>query len=319
MSVAADALQPLLVKELLVLRGRAAFGHFSEIITNAPGAGYDIDFDEATNQIRIDFRESAFLGAAIGSDASRFAGAAFSSFKGLDVHLDDASSLAWGLVRAYYSAFYAGHALIRLLGRTCTQIESSHLNRIKNIANALGKPVNSSVSAGLFVCELNPTQTGFEMRQARGRVGGAHEAFWEVFDGFVSEITEDVLRGRIAPADARAVFLKLDSFRKITKRASGASWLSTVRNEIQYRHARGVWAPSVLKRRERGVLSRTAAQWKRDPMTMDIDGPPGGDIGAYVMACTFLTALCREVLRRVADRSSAGVNSFARFPLRLCD
>lgn len=319
MSAAADALQPQLVRELLNLRGRGHPRYIMDVIVKSPKAGYDLDFDAGATSVRIDFREPTFLGASVGGDASRFAAAAFSSANGVAAAINDADSLSWGLLRLYYSAFYAGHAVIRFLGRSCSYLESIHIAKIRSLAIALGSPPPFQIAAGLYTCTLNATQTGFELVQARGRVGGAHEAFWELFDRFLSEATEDVLKNRIAPADARNVFLKLQGLRRILARGgAGASWLSAVRNDIQYRHARGVWVPPTLNRDSRGVLHRIADQWLRDPMQIELDAPAGGDLGAFVTACTFILALCRVILGRVAQASTAGANSFARPALALC-
>lgn len=317
MSAAADALQPQLVRELLNLRGRAHPRYIMDVIVDGPKAGYDLDFNAAASSITIDFREPTFLGSAIGGDASRFASAAFSSARGVANALDDADTLSWGLLRLYYSAFYAGHAVLRLLGRSCSYLEAPHIAQIRRLATALGSPPPFAIGGGLYACTLNSAQTGLEFTQARGRVGGAHEAFWEVFDSFLSEATEEVLKNRIAPADARNVFLKLEGLRRILARGAGASWLSAVRNEIQYRHGRGVWAPPTVNRAGRGVLHRIAGQWLRDPMAIELDAPAGAELGAFVTACTFTVGLCRVVLERVAEGSAAGANSFARPALAL--
>jgi len=317
MSAAADALQPQLVRELLNLRGREHPRYIMNVIVDGPKAGYDLDFDAAASSIRIDFREPKFLGSAIGGDASRFASASFSSAKGVAAALDGADTLSWGLLRLYYSAFYAGHALLRLLGRSCSYLEAPHIAQIRRLANARGSPPPFAIEGGLYSCTLNSAQTGFELTRARGRVGGAHEAFWGMFDLFLSEATEEVLKNRIAPADARNVFLKLDGLRRILARGAGASWLSAVRNEIQYRHTRGVWAPPTINRASRGVLHRIADLWLRDPMAIELDTPAGAELGAFVTACTFIVGLCRVVLERVAAGSKAGANSFARPALAL--
>jgi hypothetical protein len=288
------------------------------VILDGPKAGYDLDFNLETTSIAIDFREPCFLGAAVGGDASRFAAAAFSSAKGVGTAINDADALSWGLLRLYYSAFYAGHATLRFLGRSCSYLESAHVMKIRRLATAFGNPPPFPISAGLYACTLNGAQTGFKFVHARGRVGGAHEAFWEVFDEFLSETTEDVLSNRIAPADARDVFLKLEGLRRLMARGSGASWLSAMRNQIQYQHALGVWAPPTIDRTKRGVLYRIADQWLRDPMEIELDVPAGGELGAFVSACTFIIALCRVILGRVAEGSTAGVKSFARPALALC-
>lgn len=318
MSATADALQPQIVSGLMRLDRVDQIRYFSDVIIHAPRTGYDLDFVAEPLSIRIDFREASFLASALGGDATRFAAAAFSSFKSIPAAVDDAASLAWGLVRAYYAAFYGGHATLRFFGRSCTYLESRHVSHIRQLANALGNLPNSSISAGLYSGSLNLNQTGVELTQAAGRVGGAHEIFWEIFDLFLSESTEEVLLSRVAPSDARAVFLKLEALRKITRRGAGSSWLSFVRNEIQYKHARDVWIPNTINRTQRGILSRLAGQWVRDPLSIDLELPPAGDLGAFVAACAFIVALCREILTRIADRSTAGANSFARRPLAIC-
>ncbi len=317
MSLTADALQPQLVRGLITLRGRPATTRLADVITNPPGAGFDLDFDAASSVIRIDFREPEFIASAISADASRFAGACFTSIHSVAPALERPESLAWGLVKMYYAAFYGGHSLLRLLGRSCSQLEGRHITKIKVQAAAREIPTPFNFGAGLYNCSLNAAQTGLNMSIAGGRVGGAHEAFWEILDQFFSEVTEQTLTGNLGRSDALAVYGKLEALRSIYRKGAGASWLSAIRNEIQYRHARDVWQPATISRDARSNLSRLASQWVRDPMNIDVEVTPGGDLGAFTAACAFTAALCRVVLARVADRSSAGANSFARHPLRL--
>ncbi len=318
MSIAADALQPQLVRELISLSGRASIQHFSDVITDAPKSGYDLEFDVASSTVRIDFREGAFITQAVGGDAARLASACFTSMGGIAAALEQSHTLAWGLIRLYYAAFYGGHSILRLLGHSCTYMDGRHTGRLKALAIAQWGAVPFNLSAGLYHCTLNSAQTGFSMVYAHGSVGGAHETFWEIFDAFLSGTTEDVLEGRLSQADARAVFAKIEAVRRIYRRSSGASWLSAVRNEVQYRQAMGVWAPPSVNRTSRATLARLAAQWTRDPMDIDVDALPKDDLSAFIAACTFTTALCRAMLSRVAERSSEGAKSFARLPLQLC-
>jgi hypothetical protein len=318
MSLAADALQVYLVRDLILVSGRAPLAHLADVITDAPRAGYDLDFDGLDSSIQIDFREPLFVAAAIAGDAARFSAACFTTMTSIEAAMEQPETFAWALVRMYYAAFYGGHAFIRLSGLSCSQIDSRHVTRLRSLYDARGIVPTFPISSGLYRCSLNPAQTGFSMTMARGRVGGAHEAFWEIFDAFISEAANGALAGRLSRDDSLAVFSKLESLRKIHQRGAGASWLSAIRNEIQYRHARGAWSPLSVNRTGRTNLSRLASQWSRDPMDIDIEAPPCGELGAFVAACAFTSALCRTLLRRVADRSSVGAASFARYPLRLC-
>src|SRR6478609_11578803 len=118
MSLAVDALQPHLVRELLGLAGRASIEHISDTITDAPKSGFDLDFDGTTSAVRIDFRETTFITEAVGGDAARFASACFTSMNGVPSALEQPPTLAWALIRLYYAAFYGGHSIIRLLGQS---------------------------------------------------------------------------------------------------------------------------------------------------------------------------------------------------------
>lgn len=302
MSLAADALQPQLVRELISLSGRANFYHLADVITDAPRAGFDLDFDPTESAIRIDFRDRNCVAAAVAGDATRFASACFTSLAGIAAALEQASTLPWGLVRLYYAGFYAGHCIIRLLGQSCSMIEARHMSKLRALASALGTTPAFDLNSGLYHCTVNAGQTGFSMVYSRGRLSGSHEIFWDIFDRFLSNATEEVLLGHLSPPDARSVFAKLEAVRQIFRRGVGASWLSQVRNEIQYRHLRGVWIPSSVNKTQRSALSRLAAQWARDPMDIDLETPPAGDLGAFIVACAFNAALCRSLLERIAER-----------------
>lgn len=318
MSLVADALQPKIVRGLINLSGRSPIHHLSDVITEAPKSGYDLEFFITTGTVGIDFRENAFITQAIGGDAARLASACFTSMTGIASALAHSDTLAWGLIKLYYAAFYGGHSILRLLGQSCTYMNGKHINHLKRLVSASSGAVPFDLSAGLYHCILNNNQTGFEMVRAHGRVGGAHETFWEIFDIFLSKTTDEVIQGRLSQADARAVFTKIEAVRRIYRRQSRASWLSEVRNEVQYRQAMGVWAPSTVNRTSREKLARLADQWKRDPMEIDVDPPPTGDLPAFIAACAFTTAVCRAILRRVAERSSVGSKSFVSDPLHLC-
>lgn len=317
MSLIADALQPRLVGALLRLSGRAEACHLADVVTGT-GGGFDLAFDAAAKLIQLDFRDPVYLGQKIGGDASRFATAAFMSMHQMEGAVEDASTVAWSLIRLYYSAFYSGHAVLRLLGESCSYLDSGHIKKIKELGLALNNPVPFPIGAGAYHLKLNGPQAGIDLRKA-GSVGvGSHEVFWDILDEFLKDASAAAMLGHLTPEEGQRVFLKLEAFRDITRRAAGASWLSAVRNEIQYRHDRGVWIPATVNRSGRAVLARLARQWLRDPMDIDLELQPGGELGRFVAGCAFMTALCRAVLQRISERSSAGAKSFARVPLQLC-
>lgn len=318
MSLAADALQSSVVHVLFSLNGRTAHCNLADVITPGRRAAFDLDFDDAAKTIKIDFRAADYIGSAIAGDALRFASAAFVSAKGIGESIEDRSSLPWAMIRLYYGAFYAGHGVLRLLGQSCSYLDREHITRLQLLAAGYGLSPGFTIQRGLYHCTMNTNQTGLNLSQAGGASGGAHETFWAVFDRFLAGATAKILTGPLTPADAQKVFAKLDALRSILRSSgSGSSWLSAMRNDIQYRHGLGVWEPPSIKKKGRFELARLARQWARDPMAVDIELPPGS-LQRFVVTCAFVISLCRALLTRITERASGGGLSFARACLALC-
>lgn len=157
------------------------------------------------------------------------------------------NTIAWALVKLYYSSFYAGHSLMRMLGESCSYLDSNHIGGITRLLSISGKVPNFSVDRGLYHCLLNSTSTAVTAKRASGSGcgGGTHEVFWRLFGVKLSKLTEQVLSGPLAPNDARAVFGKFTEFITILSRSGVRrhTWLSSVRNELQYQHKMNVWFP----------------------------------------------------------------------------
>jgi hypothetical protein len=190
--------------------------------------------------------------------------------------------MAWRLVRAYYAAFYAGHALIRPFGESCLYFDRRDITRISTIGIATGQTPGFRLEAGLYRCRLSGSATAVECVNLRGGAGGTHELFWSVFGGRIKSVGEEVLRGPLPAGDAQLVFSKIDH---LAQSMSGYgspfySWLSLIRNEIQYRQIFGVRFPCSVKKHEREGLSRLLDQWIRGPMTVDIGARQSGQLGS---------------------------------------
>jgi hypothetical protein len=310
MSLLADALQPFIVRGLASVAGRMRLMTLPDTLIE-PLAAYDLNFDNAQKSVVADFQDANMVALALAADTCRLSCASFQTVSlAIDemVHRD---SMAWSLVKLYYSAFYAGNALIRLFGESCSYFDRQHISRVNQMAVALNRMPTFRVDGGLYRCVVNHAGTSFSCTRARSGVGGAHEAFWNIFGARIQVLAEDVLRGPLAQAEAQAVFAQLERFQDIVKRRVNHSWLSVIRNDVQYRHELGVWFPSQLRVREREALSRRASRWSSDPMAISFDGT-GGTLGEFVTCCCFVISLCHTMLTRIADRSSVGKQSFVQ-------
>lgn len=317
MSLAADALQPLIVRGLIAFGGRPEIMTIPDVLT-IRRAAYDLDFDATDQSILVDFRDSETILRAVAADASRLSSASFQSISNIGTEALDRDMLVWSLIKLYYAAFYSGHSLIRLLGEGCSFFDQQHVTRIKTYASAIGRTPPFAIEGGLYRCIVSPNSTGLRCLKAHAGTGGTHESFWGLFSERLKNISEEVLRGALAAADAQAVFGQLEALRNIIRRHGRYSWLSAIRNEIQYRQQHGVWFPLKVNRKDRQFLSRKVGQWNGDPMLIDLDPKGTNVLGVFASACVFVVSLCLALLTRIADRSPAGNRSFVRFgPLAL--
>ncbi len=192
----------------------------------APKASYDLDFDDSAQSVSVDFRVRGPIVAAMAADFCRLSSAAFQSVSFIEGEIDEKDSIAWGLIKLYYSAFYAGHALIRLFGDACSYFARPHTNRLLNLGVALGKAPSFRIETGFYQCSVSRTATPMTCTRVRGVSGGAHEAFWDIFGCRIRGLATGVLGGPMISIDAQAVFPQLHAFTSLVARQGNFSWLS---------------------------------------------------------------------------------------------
>jgi hypothetical protein len=211
------------------------------------------------------------------------------------------------LVKLYYSAFYAGHALIRLLGDSCSQLERMHLTRVRAIGSAIGRTPTFSLERGTYWVRGGGTALTYSRED-----GAAHEPFWSGFQRRLHGLGAQILRGQLVAAEAGAVFAKLQALERVLA-LSGMSLQGpprVIRNDLQYKHAFDVWFPTKMNKTERRRLGRLSAQWQRDPMMVDIDAPGLDPFERFAVTCAFIVSVCRSLVFRIAARSTAGSKCF---------
>lgn len=311
MSIVAEALQSLIPEGILNGSGKSEKTTASDTIVLGR-TGYDLAVN-ADGSLILDFRDDKLLTYALCCDCSRFASASFQSLGAFSSEKCDRLSFPWDLIKLYYAAFYAAHSIMRLAGQSCSYLNETHTKRLNEFLAASGAP-SSNVSAGLYHGRLIANSTQIHLSKIGGRFGGSHEEFWKVFAGFLRELSTATLQGPMAAADAQQVFAKLDEAVGLL-RHKGASYgrLSTIRNELQYRHGYEGWQPSTMRKAHYRELIHLALQWKFDPMSVRLTSGRLGDLGEFTSACAFIVGFCRSAAERVAERSSAGRRSFLRF------
>jgi hypothetical protein len=311
MSIIADAMQPLIPKGILNAAGKLEKTAASDAIILGK-LGYAVALNPDSSLV-LDFRDDKHLIYALCCDCSRFAAASFQSLGAFSSATCDKLSFPWDLIKLYYAAFYAGHSIIRLAGQSCSYLDESHTKRLNEYLSATVSGPVLSVTAGLYHGRLIANGTQIQLSRVGGRFGGSHEDFWKIFAAFIKELSHETMTGPLAEMDAQQVFSKLDEITGLLRRRGTYGRLSTIRNELQYRHGYEGWQPSALSKSHHGEIIHLGCQWKSDPMSIRLTSGRLGNLGEFTSACAFVVGFCRSVTERVCERSAAGQKSFLRY------
>lgn len=181
-------------------------------------------------------------------DAIKLAVGSFESAAAVESGVIDTQSCAWQFIKYYYAAYFAANAIMRLSGHACinlTTIDCSSINSWALAHGVGGSAENSRLAAGLYLLDLHTAKTPtFQLRQSSGK-GGVHIQFWNSFITFLQVLRTDIERGPALRADKNFAIAEIDLLSAELKRGglTQGSWLSEVRNAVNYRFEHGAWFP----------------------------------------------------------------------------
>lgn len=257
--------------------------------------------------------------AAMAGDCNRMATAAFESMTLQTQNARIPKSLGWTAIKAYYSAFFAAHALLRMAGVACSQLNSNAATSVNSVAAMWGQGNGVSVGSGFHACRFDPSSGVLHCAKPTGG-GGVHEQAWSVFADHIRHLSSELLNGP-ASYEAQSLSVKLDDLLTIlsSNNVSRGSWLSSIRNAINYRHEHAVWFPYDGQRRKLiSDVKNLSETWLRDPLRIDIQvGGGGAELSKFFLACGFIVSLCRDLVEDMSDRCSAGTSFLTTGAVRL--
>ncbi|CAA9300969.1 MAG: hypothetical protein AVDCRST_MAG68-436 [uncultured Gemmatimonadetes bacterium] len=244
--------------------------------------------------------------SAFAYDCSRMAMASLESMQGVQPHPTFTRATAWLFVRAYYAAFYAAHAILRMMGVSYTQFEQPQVVAVRDIATVFGMLNAQNIGGGMYECMFDPARNELRCDVARTGSGGTHEVMWVAFGDTLRKLSNDVLLVEtLTTRDRQDLSNQLSTVAGVLNRGGG-NWLSKFRNAVNYRHEYGAWFPYSEYRGAPDRFFQASTKWTEDPMRLTIWTAPGRDIQTFMETCVWIVALCRELVEDMADRCPAG-------------
>ena len=176
-------------------------------------------------------------------EVDRFLCAMGESFYELQPSKFASRSIGWSLIRAYYSAYFAAHALLRMSGRCVTQLDSQLSQGVMRSLLTTGTSPNWTLGKSQYLVRYDETQQLLSFADKHAAQGGSHQFVWKMFGELLGDlITSSKTQGAAYQAEILLLEKMSDT---LTSQQSfqDFSWLSVIRNSVNYSFSHSVWFP----------------------------------------------------------------------------
>jgi len=235
-------------------------------------------------------------------DFERFALASLESFCMATAGAN--GSYAWPLLKLYYSAFFAAHAIMRAMGEGVAKLEREQANILETVVD-LNTGRSPGIAPGMYWFRLHqgPDQQLLLSLAPQSPGAGVHDSFWRTFDAFLRRRSEEATQRSTAEA---ALFVagsaELSAFLR-PRRGHSTVWFSSIRNEINYQHYHKTWLPDTSAK-TLGVDLTTMSLITSSSVRLDAS-PERQPVPMFARLSQYLSCLSWEIAEHVAASSSA--------------
>jgi hypothetical protein len=304
MSIIANSLRPYWAQGLNDVSGNVAKGVSSWLAEE----NYQVYSPLKSKQFKLQLADVEPYLAALAADINRTAAAAFESIAQAGKNELFPRSNAWILIKSYYATFFAAHAILRMLGTgfiSLEQPQTSSVNKIAKVYSAW----HEDVKPGTFVSTFSGGSREVLWRRVDSSSGGVHERFWAFFKQFLDDLSKKLLiNKRGATLDDQQVSAKLTELvdNLCSDSCPKGTWLSVVRNRVNYKHQYGAWYPYTAQHPSGTTEERLTRNWRVDPMTINLTSHDDRYLRRFQETCSFIIGCCAVLASDMATRCSKG-------------
>jgi hypothetical protein len=246
----------------------------------------------------------------VAQDCNRFGIAAFES--ALIAEKTDLlpKSLSWVLIRTYYSAFYAGHFILRMLGCSLTQLNRESVNKVYQIAEIYNYANDIELEKGFYICDFGSRTPKVDFQKSQSGDEGSHAVMWKLLMEKFKLFSVDILRTDNSN-EYQNISNKFGDFVNNLSHAgsNNGGWLSKIRNEINYKQLHSTWFPYTNYPKYYYDLRGNLDKWRFNPLDLELRNLEGKELLRFVRTCQFILGVAREMCVDMNFRAS-GVKSF---------
>jgi hypothetical protein len=248
-------------------------------------------------EFELRFQKAEMLHASLANDCNRFAQAAIESMWSVGKVNKLPKSTGWAAVQMYYSAFFAAHALLRVYGRACSQLDGAHVDKVFQIASATQLDGGvSSVENGFYFSSISNNEIKFS------KLKDSHADTWSSFSKLLIWLIDNI-SSTTGLGKHKSEALTLISNIKAALHKSGAAkgnWPSQIRNKVNYQHTHGVWYPYKGALHDHEIVLRNT-EWLKDPTSFDFSA--NNDISTLYNMSNSILSLMYHLIKYGYERS----------------
>lgn len=236
-------------------------------LLDSPLTSFANNGNKAT-EFNLQVNNANYLLIALSNDCNRFGQASIESITNLIPNEKLPKSASWSIIKMYYASFFAIHSILRIFGRSCSQLDNEHvkavleLAQVTNMANGI-----TSIENGFYFSKYDP----ISQKISFSKLKESHADTWQCFGNLVTELINDIPNKTTGLSSNKSkaldLLIKIKNF--IYKSgANKGNWPSTIRNSINYTHSYGVWFPYTNQNFKPELINRNT-EWLKEPQTFD--------------------------------------------------
>jgi len=253
------------------------------------------------------FEREDFL-KPLSKDCNRFSSAALESIIKIDNLTILPKNISWLLIKQYYSAYYSAHVILRFMGLSLSQFDSESMRSVSQIAELFACLNGIKIESGYYLVDFSKNSLDINCKKIDiKKDGGSHVALWKLFGEKIKFISTDILT-KISSPDIQPMVDKLDQLIKNLSYVGSVdfSWLSRVRNELNYKHLHGAWHPYDTTLSSAANIIASLEIWKKDPIEIELNNLVGKELLRFSNTCMFIISLAHTISQDMTKRCSNG-------------
>ena len=236
-------------------------------------------------------------------DINRLSSAALESINDISEDIVSPKFYGWIITKYYYSAFFSAHSILKLTGNSLSNIETSSINKVKELARSYGLSYGT-LNSGLYCisCNANINQCDFVKDP---KYDDSHKGIWLKFLHFLIHAQTSVY-GSLPLSDAQLIADKLEELQDALTNygCTGGHWLSRIRNSVNYSQSHGIWYPYSNYSRGSENILKYQVLCKENPLDIELASFRGKELLYFVRACQLINSINFNIQKDLVKRHS---------------